>query len=458
MDRKRIWGWWFFDWASQPFHTLLMTFIFSVYFAEIAQRHFLQIGDSITLAGAQAQSLWGYGLSLSGITIAILAPILGAVADTSGRRMPWIWVFSALYVIGAAGLWYVVPDQPPLIWAVTLIGIGLIATEFAAIFTNAVLPGLAPRAEIGRISGSGFAFGYLGGVVALLIMLTLFQETPSGRTLIGIDPLFGLDPAQREGTRFVGPFVAIWYAFFMIPFFLWVKEPRGTRRAVSIGAAMRNLWSLIRSLRHRPSLASWLASSMLSRDALNGLYGFGGVYAATVLGWPVFLAGVFGIVSAVSASLISWLGGYADRRWGPKPVIIVATLTLTAICIVIVGMDRYSLFGIPLSPDPVIGNLRLPDVIFFACGALIGGAGGALQAASRTMMVRHTTPERATEAFGLYALSGKATAFLAPFLIAVVTAMTGNQRIGVSPLILLFLLGLILLIWVKPEQENEAEL
>ncbi|MBC9246058.1 MFS transporter [Paracoccus sp. 11-3] len=458
MNQKRIWGWWFFDWASQPFHTLLMTFIFSVYFAEIAQRHFLQIGDSITLAGAQAQTLWGYGLSISGIAIAILAPILGAVADTSGRRMPWIWAFSALYVIGAAGLWYIVPNQPPLIWAVTLIGIGLIATEFAAIFTNALLPGLAPRDEIGRVSGSGFAFGYLGGVIALLVMLMLFQETPSGKTIIGIDPLLGLDPAHREGTRFVGPFVAIWYVIFMIPFFLWVREPRGTGRAIRIGPAMRDLWALVRSLRHRPSLASWLASSMLSRDALNGLYGFGGVYAATVLGWPVFLAGIFGIVSAVSASLISWLGGHADRRWGPKFVIVIATLTLTAICVVIVGMDRHSLFGMPLSAAPVIGNLRLPDVIFFVCGALIGGAGGALQAASRTMMVHHTTPARATQAFGLYALSGKATAFLAPLLIAVATAMTGNQRIGVSPLILLFLLGLILLVWVKPEQENEAEL
>lgn len=455
MDRKRIWGWWFFDWASQPFHTLLITFIFSVYFAEIAQRYFLQIRDSITLAGADAQALWGYGLSISGITIAVLAPILGAVADTSGRRLPWIWVFSAIYIGEAAGLWWVVPDQPPLIWAVTLIGLGLIATEFANIFTNAMLPGLAPREEIGRISGSGFAFGYLGGVLSLLLMLALFQETPSGKTLIGIEPLFGLDPEQREGTRFVGPFVAIWYMLFMIPFFLWVKEPRGTGRPPQIGTALRDLATLIRSLRHRPSLASWLASSMFSRDALNGLYGFGGVYAATVLGWPVFLAGIFGIVSAISASAISWLGGHADRRFGPKPVIIAATLTLTAVCLIITGMDRNSLFGAPVPAQPLIGTLRLPDLVFFLCGALIGGAGGALQAASRTMMVRHTTPDRATEAFGLYALSGKATAFLAPALVTAMTTATGNQSLGISPLIGMFLLALVLLIWVKAQGEAE---
>ncbi|HIC64644.1 MAG TPA: MFS transporter, partial [Paracoccus sp.] len=126
MDRKRIWGWWFFDWASQPYATLLLTFVFSIYFAEIAKSHFIALGDGVTLAGARAQALWGYGLSVSGVVIAVLAPILGAVADTSGRRMPWVWLFSALYVLGAAGLWFVVPEQPPLIAAVTLFGIGLI--------------------------------------------------------------------------------------------------------------------------------------------------------------------------------------------------------------------------------------------------------------------------------------------------------------------------------------------
>ncbi|RJL05546.1 MFS transporter [Paracoccus siganidrum] len=453
MNRKRIWGWWFFDWASQPYHTLLLTFVFSIYFAEVAKRHFIALGDSSTLAGANAQALWGYGLAVSGAVIAVLAPVLGAIADTSGRRMPWIWLFSGLYVLGAAGLWFLMPDQPALIQAVTLFGIGLIGVEFATIFTNALLPGLAPRDEIGRLSGSGYAFGYLGGVAALAMMLLLFQETPGGKTLLGLDPLFGLDAAQREGTRFVGPFVAIWYVVFMIPFFLWVKEPRGPRRPIRLGVAMRDLWLLIRSLRHRRSLASWLVSSMFSRDALNGLYGFGGVYAGTVLGWPVFLAGIFGVVSAISAAVISWIGGRSDRRWGPKPVIIACTLMLIGVCTVVVGMDRDAIFGIPVPDQPLLATLYLPDLVFFGCGILIGGAGGALQAASRTMMVRHTTEERATEGFGLYALSGKATAFLAPFTIALVTDLTGSQRIGISPLIVMFLLALVLLIWVKAEGE-----
>lgn len=451
MDRKRIWGWWFFDFASQPYATLLLTFIFSIYFAEVASTRFVLEGTDPAQAGARAQALWGWGLAASGMVIALLAPILGTVADTTGRRMPWIRLFSAFYVAGAAGLWFLAPDGNGLAFALACFGLGLIGMEFATIFTNALMPTLGTRDEIGRISGSGFAFGYVGGVLALALMLGLFAESAvTGLTLLGNPPALGLDAAAREGTRFVGPFTALWYLVFMIPFFAWMREPRGTSRPLRLGQAMRDLGALLRSLRHRRSLAAWLLSSMFSRDALNALYGFGGVYAGTVLGWPVILSGIFGVVSAVSAALICWLGGRADRRWGPKPVIAACTLMLIAVCLLVVGMDRTSIFGMALPPGS-----RLPDALFFACGVVIGGAGGVVQAASRTMMVRHTSAERATGAFGLYALSGKATAFLAPTLIAVVTTATGNQRLGISPLIVMFLLSLALLSWVKPEGEPE---
>ena len=275
-------------------------------------------------------------------------------------------------------------------------------------------------------------------------------RTKTGRTLIGIPPILGLDPAAREGTRAAGPFTALWYLVFMIPFFAWVREDARIARPLRLGAAMRDLGALLRGLRHRRSLAAWLLSSMFSRDALNALYAFGGVYAATVLGWPVIWSGVFGVVSAVAAAAVSWLGGRADRRWGPRPVIAVAIGVLIAVCVVVVGMSRQSLFGLPLDPGS-----RLPDALFLACGVAIGGAGGALQSASRTLMVRHTTAARATEAFGLYALSGKATAFLAPLLIAVTTDLSDSQRIGISPLIVMFLLALALLSWVNPEGEPE---
>lgn len=450
MNRKRIWGWWFFDWASQPYATLLLTFIFSIYFSEVARGHFVAQGADAMQAGAQAQALWGWALAAAGVVIAGLAPVLGAVADRAGRRLPWIWLFSGFYVAGSAGLWLLHPSGEGLIPALVLFGIGLIGMEFATIFTNALMPSLGSREEIGRISGSGFAFGYLGGVVALAVMLALFADGASGLTLLGRPPALGLDGAAREGTRFVGPFTAIWYVLFMVPFFLWVREPGGTGRKLQLAPALRDLAALLRSLPQRRSLLAWVASSMFSRDALNGLYGFGGVYAGTVLGWPVILSGIFGIVTAVSAAIISWLGGRADRRWGPRPVIGACTLVLVAVCVLVVGMSREQIFGVALAPGS-----RLPDALFFACGAAIGGAGGVLQSASRTMMVRHTTPARATEAFGLYALSGKATAFLAPMLIAITTAASGSPRLGISPLIVMFLLSLWLLGWVKPEGEPE---
>ncbi|MCB6177728.1 MFS transporter [Rhodobacter sp. Har01] len=450
--RKRIWGWYFFDWASQPYNTLLLTFVFGPYFAEVARGYYLGQGLDAEAAAAAAQSYWGWGLAIASILVAVLAPILGAIADSTGRRLIWVWIFSVFYIAGAWGLWWVAPggEADMLFWAVCSFGLGFIGMEFATIFTNALMPTLSDHDDLGAISGSGFAFGYLGGLLALIVMLLFFAEgSDSGRTFLGIQPLLGLDPEAREGTRFVGPFTALWYAVFMLPFFLWVKEPRTAGQGLHIRRAMGMLYDLLASLRYRRSLTAYLASSLFYRDALNALYGFGGVYASGVLGWSITQIGIFGIVGAVSAMIAAWIGGRADRAFGPKPVIALSIVVLIGVCAVIVGMARDSLFGLPI--DPASGTA---DQIFFACGALIGAAGGTVQAASRTMMVRHTTPDTATESFGLFALSGKVASFLSPALIALVTQISGSQRIGISPLIGLFLVGLILLVWVNPKGEQ----
>ena len=448
--KRRIWGWYFFDWASQPYNTLLLTFIFGPYFAEIARGHYMAEGMDPEASGAAAQAYWGAGLAIASVIIAVTAPLLGAIADSTGRRLVWVWFFSTFYIFGSYALWYIAPGGDNLFWAVLFFGLGFIGMEFATIFTNALMPSLTDHDDLGAVSGSGFAFGYLGGVLALAIMLALFAEnSATGKTLIGIDPVLGLDPEAREGTRAVGPFTAIWYAVFMIPFFLWVKEPHTERRPLNLSLAFASLRDLIASLRYRGSLSAYLASSLFYRDALNALYGFGGVYASGVLGWEITQIGVFGVVGAVTAMIAAWIGGKADRRYGPKPVIAFCIVVLIAVCCVIVGMTRESLWGIPL--DPAGGT---SDQIFFACGALIGAAGGALQAASRTLMVRHTTPDRATEAFGLYALSGKVASFISPALIALVTAISGSQRIGISPLIVMFLIGLVLLLFVRARGEQ----
>jgi len=450
-SRKRIWGWYFFDWASQPYNTLLLTFIFGPYFAEIARGYYMGTGMDEEAAKAAAQAYWGWGLAVASIIVALLAPILGAIADGTGRRMVWVRLFSVLYVLGAAGLWWIAPwgEGAMLLWALSLFGIGFIGMEFATIFTNALMPSLTQADDLGAISGSGFAFGYMGGLVALVLMLLFFAENANtGLTLLGIEPLFGLDPEAREGTRFVGPFTAIWFVVFMIPFFLWVREPKTDARPLHLGRAFASLRDLIRSLRYRGSLSAYLASSLFYRDALNALYGFGGVYASGVLNWSIIQIGTFGIVGAITAMVAAWVGGRLDRRFGPKPVITGSIIVLIAVCLVIVGMTRESLWGIPMDPSS-----SLPDQIFFVCGAMIGAAGGALQAASRTMMAWHTTPDRATEAFGLYALSGKVASFMSPALIALATMATGSQRLGIAPLVALFLIGLFLLSFVKPKGE-----
>ena len=450
-QRQRIWGWYFFDWASQPYSTLLLTFVFSPYFAGVAAQSYLAQGMGKDAADAAATAYWAGGQTIFGLIIAVMAPILGAVADGSGRRMPWIWGFSALYVVGSWMLWQLTPVQPDLFMAVVWFGVGLVGMEFATIFTNSLMPDLTGDADMGKISGSGSAFGYLGGIIALILMLLLFNENgETGKTLIGISPILGLDAAAREGTRAVGPFTAIWYVIFMVPFFLWVGEKRGRGTGKRLGQSLRELWQLVLSLRERQSLGAHLLSSMLYRDALNALYAMGGIYAGNVLGWTITQLGIFGIIAAISAALFTWAGGRMDSARGPKPVITVSVSVLIVVCLIVAGMSRQTFFGLTLAPDS-----HAPDIIFYICGCAIGAAGGTLQAASRTMMVFHTTPERATEAFGLYALSGKATTYLGTLGVTIVTALSGSSRIGIAvPLIVLFVLGMVFLRWVKPMGER----
>ena len=450
VSKKRIWGWMAFDWAAQPFYTLGLTFIFGPYFAVVATEYFLGTGLGKDAATAQSQALWSAGQTVAGILIAITAPFLGAFADNSGRKMPWIAFFSVIYVVMTFMLWGLTPDGSSLILMLVIFYVGFFAAESALNFVNAILPSLGNDAEVGRISGSGAAFGYWGGVTSLFIMLLLFAESDQGVTLLGNAPLFGLDPDLREGTRFVGPFIAIWYAIFIIPFFMFVRDnPKAEKKSTQLGAVWGELVETLRSVLHRKSLLNFLVGSMFYRDALNALYAFGGVYAALVLDWQTIQIGVFGIIAAIAAAITTWLSGLADARFGPKPVIRVAVWVLILVSIIIVGMSRESIFGIPFAEGSGI-----PDIIFYICGVCIGGAGGAVYASSRSMMVRHTHPDRPAEAFGLFALTGKATAFLAPALITLFTIATGNNQLGFLPVIFLFLIGLLLLRWVNKDGDR----
>ena len=453
VPKRRIWGWMAFDWASQPYYTLGLTFIFAPYFGVVAADYFLAAGGEVDAkaANARAKSMWDFGQTIAGIVIALTAPMLGALADTTGRKRPWIFFFSALYVLGAASLWFLEADSTSLILFLSLFYVGFIAAESVLNFVNAYLPSLGTEEQIGRISGAGASFGYWGGLLSLVIMLCFFAESGEGtKTIIGLDPIFGLDAENKEGTRAVGPFMAIWYALFILPFFLFVKDDKTVAQPIpSFRRVFGDLKLTLKTVWKRSSTRNFLLASMFYRDALNALYASGGIYAAFVLGWTVKELGPFGIVSVITAAVFTYVGGRFDARVGPKPVIITCVILLMIVASFIVGMSREQVFGVPLK----VGS-NIPDIIFFVCGSVIGGAGGALYAASRSLMARHASEDRPTEAFGLFALSGKATAFAAPLLVGIFTTLTGSVQLGYVPVIFLFLLGLFLLRWVNPEGDR----
>src|SRR5690606_1626648 len=190
---------------------------------------------------------------------------------------------------------------------------------------------------------------------------------------------------------------------------------------------------------------------MFYRDALNALYVFGGIYAAGVLGWSITKIGIFGILANITGALGAWIGGRADQAFGPKAVVTVSIMVLNLCCLLVISTTRDEILFIPLSG----AGSRLPDILFFTVGALIGAAGGSIQAASRTLLVDQVPRSQIAEAFGLYALSGKATAFLGPLSVAAATGWFASaafalspqdaQRLGVTPILALFLLGLTLL-------------
>ncbi len=439
-DRKGRWGWMFFDWATQPFHTLLITFIFAPYFADFVA------ADPVTGQANWARMMW-----IAGLVIAVASPVLGAMADATGPRKPWIGGFSVLYIGGAAALWFAVPGMESYGWILAAFAIGMVGLEFASTFNNAMLPDIVERENVGQLSGRGWAFGYVGGLLVLVVVLGFLAENPDGVTLLGIAPILGLDATAREGTRSVGLVTAIWFILFMIPFFLWVPDvPRKLKVSNAVRKGLAELVRSVRSLPKNTSLFAFLGSSMFYRDALNGLYAFGGIFAAGVLDWSLIQIGVFGVLANITGAVGAWIGSIYDKRLGPKPVITFCVIVLMAVVLMIIGTSRETVWGVPLAEGSTV-----PDIIFYICGGVIGAAGGTLQAASRTLMVHQAEPGRVTEGFGLYALAGRATAFLAPASIDLMTSITGSQRLGVSPLILLFALGLILLYWVKTQTEVE---
>jgi UMF1 family MFS transporter len=451
--RGPIIGWVLFDWAAQPFFTLLTTFIYAPYFV-----------SAVASNPVQGQAIWGYSTAAAGLVIAFCSPVLGAIADASGRRKPWIAAFGVVFVIATATLWIGRPKDPSTVLPVlAAMAFATLAVEFATVFNNAMMPSLAPPHQLGRLSGIGWATGYVGGIFSLILMLGFLVADPkSGVTLIGLSPWFRLDPAMREGDRAAGPVTAIWFVVFVIPLFLFTPDqPKKMALAPAVRSGLATLADSVRKLRQHRDAAVFLLANMIYADGLVALFIFGGVLAASTFGWTTIEIGVFGVLLAISGTFGAVLGGFMDDRVGPKPVIM-GTLTMLLFALsamLAIYPDYIGPFQVA-PPTPNDGLFASPaERAYLAAGLVVGFAAGPLQASSRSFLVRIAPRDRITQFFGLFALTGRITSFLGPLSVAMVTQLVGNQRAGISILTLFFATGLLLLgsvRGVEPEQAPPA--
>ena len=441
--RAAVVGWIFFDWAAQPYFTLITTFVFAPYFA-----------TSIAPDPATGQSLWGFAMAAAGMVIALLSPVLGAVADAAGRRKPWIAAFGAMLVLGSCALWIGKPGDPSIIPPLlTAVALGSVGAEFATVFNNAMMPTLVPPERIGRLSGNGWATGYVGGIISLIIVLGFLAANPeTGRTLLGITPLFGLDPTTHQGDRITGPLTGLWFIVFVTPMFLFTPDYPAKRPVpAALRAGLAQLMQSLGELPRQRSLATFLLANMIYSDGLVSLFAFGGIYAAGTFGWHTIQIGTFGIILAIAGTFGAWLGGKLDDLLGPKRVIVGSMLVLLLSLAAILLVDKDSILFIKVAPPEPGGALfaGAAERAYLVLGCLIGAAGGPLQAASRTLLIRLAPKERIAQYFGLFALTGKVTSFIGPLLIGAITAGTASQKAGMGVLVVFFAAGLALLMRVR---------
>ena len=438
-SRLGITGWMLFDCAAQPFFTVITTFIFGPYLV-----------SRLTDDHAAGQAAWSYTLTLSGIAIALLAPVMGSIADASGARKPWIATFAVIKIVSLAALWYAAPGSS-LPFVMAMIVLATVAAEFSIVFNDSMMPRLVKPEDAGRISNIAWGLGYLGGMIVLIAVVALLAANPeTGRTAIGIAPLFGLDPVAGEDARITGPISAVWYLVFILPMFLFTPDQsKGLPIASAVRAGFADLSETLKDLRNRPGIFRFLVARMIYQDGVNGLLALGGTFAAGMFAWRTFELGIYGIILNVVAIGGCLYASRLDRRLGSKTVVVMSLVCLTVATVGIVSTGPgFTLFGlIPLptaDSDGLFGTAAEKAYILY--GLLIGVAFGPVQASARSYLAQSIHPDEAGRYFGLYALSGRATSFLAPLSVALVTTATGSARIGMMALIAFLVVGFLLLL------------
>lgn len=436
-------GWAMYDWAAQPFFTIVFTFIFGPYF--VAQ----VVGDPVA-----GQALWGDTQTIAGLIMAVMAPVLGSLADATGPRKPWVMGFSTICIIACFGLWFAVPgaDDGTIALVIACVVLGVIGAEFSIVFNNAMLPSLAKGDKVGSLSGFGWAMGYVGGLIALIIMLIVTGQMP------GISLFEFEDPSTPH--RLAGPFSGVWFLIFLMPFLLWTPDtPKIVEdRMVAVKNALRELRRTVSTLPQRPNIFRFLIARMIYYDGLNAIFAFGGIYVAAQFGWGLLELGLFGIIALTTGIPGSLLGGWLDDRLGSKPTLF---LSVGGLILVVVGLisvgDGHVFFVVPMDfPVPDDGLFASSaELVVVGLTALLGIVAGPAQAASRSMVARLAPPEQMGQYFGLFSLSGKVTSFVAPFVIARVTVASDSSRIGVSVILVFLVVGLAILTTVREERDPD---
>lgn len=407
-----IMAWWVYDWANSAFGTLITTFIFGPYFIA-----------AVAPDPTQGTVWWGWASGAAALLIALAAPILGAVADQGGGRKRWLLAATAMCIVLTALLYGAAPSPDYVLFALIVFVGALVASELSLVFYNSMLPGLAPAGRTGVISGWGYGIGYLGGVAALSSALFL---------LVGDNALFSdLDRGGAEDIRATAWLVALWYAVFALPLFIFTPEQTGRQYDAgrAIGQGVRTLIETFRKARRHANTFRYLIAFLFYSNGVSTIFAFGGIYAVGTFGMTMDDVIVFAIVLNVAAGSGAAMFGWLDDRIGAKPVILVA------------------LGGLIVSGTVLV--LTASVVVFWGVGIVLGLLIGGAQTTSRSLMAQLVPKAMEAEMFGLYALSGKATAFAGPIVLAFATDIFDSQRAGMATILVFFIVGLSLLIRVK---------
>ncbi len=409
-------SWCFYDFANSAFTTLVVTFIFATYFTQ-------------AIAPENGTTYWSIGATVSAIIIALTSPFLGALADRGGYRRRYIIIFTLIAIVFTAALYFVMPGE--VVLALTLFIIANTTYEIAGVFYNAFLPEISPANRIGRISGYGWAMGYVGGLLAMFVAMAALINPET--------PWFGISKEGDQHIRATNLLVAGWFLLFSLPMFLWVREKRVTPTAPPgqiLSAGYQQLKQSFKEVRKYREVVKFLLARLVYNDGLITVYAFGGIYAAGTFGFTMEEIMIFGVVLNITAGIGAFALGFLDDYLGGKRTI------------------QISLMGLILAS--FIAVLSPHKIGLWIAGILVGIFGGPNQSASRSLLGRFTPADKENEFYGFYAFSGKATAFLGPLMLGQLTYWTGSQRIGYSIVILNFLLGSIILHYVNEEEGKEV--